>query len=112
MNVYPIHTNTADKRHWVVRWLRYTGYLEVIAVVLVGLFYSYNMLTPLLYMAFQIDVTICALIAIILGGFVSFVAGLGISLPCWALSMMIDDLHALRVYSQGYSVTDVRPRGE
>ena len=110
MNVYPIHADTANKRHWVVRWLRYTGFLEVIAAVGVGMFYAYTMLAPMLAFSFGIDGTVSVVIALILGGFVSFVAGLGISLPAWALSMMIDDLHALRVYNQGYAVTDNRQR--
>ena len=108
MNVFPLHTETANRRHWVVRWLRYTGYLEVVTAVVVGLFYSYNMLAPLIALTFSIDGTVSIVLSLIVGGFVSFVIGLGISLPCWALSMMIDDLHALRVYSQGYVVMDER----
>lgn len=108
MNIFPLHKDTADKKHWVVRWLRYTGYLEVIAAVIVGLIYTYNLLTPILYMALRIDATLCAIIALVLGGFVSFVAGLAISLPAWAMSMMIDDLHAMRQYMQGYVVMDDR----
>ena len=108
MNVFPLHKETADKKHWVVRWLRYTGYLEVLAAVIVGVFYSYTILAPMLYEMLQIDSNICILIAVAFGGFVSFVAGLAISLPAWAMSMMIDDLHALRVYGQGYVVMDDR----
>ena len=111
MNIFPIHRETAQKRHWVVRWLRYTGYLEVIAAVIVGLIYSYNLLTPILYMALRIDATLCAIIALILGGFVSFVAGLAVSLPAWALSLVIDDLHALRIYHHGFVVMDGRQDG-
>lgn len=111
MNIFPLHKDTADKKHWIVRWLRYTGYLEVIAAVIVGLIYSYNMLTPILYMALRIDATLCAIIALILGGFVSFVAGLAVSLPAWALSLVIDDLHALRIYHQGFVVMDGRQDG-
>ena len=108
MNIFPLHKDTADKKHWVVRWLRYTGYLEVIAVVLVGIVCANNLLVPLLSEAFNITWETARLIAVIPGGFLSFVVGLGISLPCWALSMMIDDLHALRVYNQGYVVMDDR----
>ena len=106
MTIYPIQGANADKKHWVVKWLRYTGYLEVIAAVIAGVFYSFSMLAPLLYMATGLDPSICAVIAVVGGGFVSFVAGLAISLPAWALSMVIDDLHALRLYHQGFAVTD------
>ena len=108
MNIYPMQGADADKKHWVVKWLRYTGYLEIIAAVLVGIFYAYSLLTPLLYMATGIDPTICAVITVVGGGFISFVAGLAISLPVWALSMVIDDLHALRLYHQGFAVTEWR----
>jgi len=108
MNVFPIHAETAAKKHWIVRWLRYTGYLEIIAAVLVGLFYSYNLLTPMFYMATQADPTICAVVALVLGGFISFVAGLAITLPVWALSMLLDDIHVMRLNSQGYVVMDGR----
>lgn len=105
MNILPMNAH-ADKKHWVVRWLRYTGYMEVIAAVVVGLFYSYTMLARLIAFTFGLDITPSTIIALLLGGFVSFVVGLGISLPAWALAMMIDDLHALRLYNSGYVVMD------
>ena len=108
MNIFPLHRDTADKKHWVVRWLRYTGYLEVIAAVIVGLIYSNNIGAPLIAELLNISWETGRLIAVLLGGFLSFVAGLAISLPTWALALVIDDLHALRVYSQGYVVMDDR----
>lgn len=105
MNIYPIHSQTAARKHWVVRWLRYTGYLEVTAAVIVGVFYATTFGTPLLVASFDIDPTLCAIITIILGGFLSFAVGLSITLPTWALAMVIDDLHALRMYNEGYVVT-------
>ena len=108
MNVFPLQAETAKKRHWVVRWLRYYSTFEVILAVLVGLFYSYNMLTPMAIQTTGMDPTLCAVLALIIGGLVSFALGLAISLPFWALALVIDDLHALRLYGQGYVVMDDR----
>lgn len=106
MTIYPIQGASADRRHWVVKWLRYTGYMEVIAAVIVGIFYSYSMLTPMIAMMTGFDAGISLAISLLFGGLISFVAGLAISLPAWALSMVIDDIHALRIYHQGFVVTD------
>ena len=111
MNIFPLHRDTADKKHWVVRWLRYTGFMEVIAAVIVGLIYSNNIGAPLIAELLNISWETGRLIAVILGGFLSFVAGLAVSLPTWALALVIDDLHALRVYNQGYVVMDGKQEG-
>lgn len=105
MTVYPIQGATADRKHWVVRWLRYTGYMEIIAAVAFGLFYSYSLGAPLLFTVFG-DRAAATAVALLLGGFVSFMAGLAITLPVWALSMVIDDLHAMRQYMQGFAISD------
>ena len=105
MNIYPRHSQTAARKHWVVRWLRYTGYLEIIVIVSVGMFYSYNFFAPMLSNMLRLEIIICQCIAVVLGILISFVIGLGITLPTWALAMVIDDLHALRMYNQGYVVT-------
>ena len=110
MNVFPIHTDTPASRHWVVRWLRYTGYMEVIAAVILGVYYSAVFLAPRIQFQLNLDMNVCILIAALFGGFIAFVAGLGISLPAWALALVIDDLHALRLYNQGYVITDDRKR--
>ena len=106
MNIFPIYRDNAQKRHWIVRWLRYTGFMEVASAVIVGLIYSNNIGAPLVSEILDVSWETGRFIAVLLGGFLSFVAGLAISLPTWALSLVIDDLHALRVYGQGYVVMD------
>lgn len=101
MKIYPIKLVEADKKHWVVRWLRYDGYLICAAAVFFGIYYAYNLLTPYLVLSLGSDPTLTAILSMLAGAFVGFVAGLGISLPCWAISMAIDDLHALRLYASG-----------
>ena len=105
--IYPIHAEDAARRHWIVRWLRYTGYFEVIAVVVAGIAYANLYFTPVLWELLRIDHGLCPLIAVLLGALVSFVAGLAVTLPVWGLALVFDDLHALRVYASGYaSYTD------
>ena len=106
MTIYPIQGANADRRHWVVKWLRITGYLEVIAAVGFGVFYSFSMLTPMVSMMTGLDPSVALVISLVLGGLLSFALGLAVSLPVWALSMVIDDLHALRIYHQGFAVTE------
>ena len=106
MNIFPIQIDTAKKRHWVVRWLRFYAFFEVIVAVLAGMFYAYNLLTPMAIQLTGMDPTVCAAIVLALGGLVSFALGLALSLPAWALSLVIDDLHALRLYHQGFVVLD------
>lgn len=107
MTVYPIKVAAADRKHWVVRWLRYTGYAEIIASVAVGLIYAYSLLTPLLFELFR-DRTTAIALALLTGGVGSLVLGFAITLPVWALSMVIDDLHAMRQYMQGFAISDRR----
>ena len=40
MNIFPLHAEEARKRHWVVRTLRYFGYLDAIAGIIVGIVYG------------------------------------------------------------------------
>ena len=108
MNIFPINAEAAKKRHWVVRWLRAYAIIEVVLAVLVGLAYSYNLLTPMVIQSTHMDPTICAALALLIGGLVSFALGLAVSLPFWALATVIDDLHALRIYAQGLVVMDGR----
>ena len=111
MNIFPINAEAAKKRHWVVRWLRAYAIIEVVLAVLVGLAYSYNLLTPMAMQVTGMDPTLCAVLVLILGGLVSFALGLAISLPFWALATVIDDIHALRIYAQGLVVMDGRQNG-
>lgn len=107
MTVYPIKGAEADRKHWVVRWLRYTGYAEIIAAVAVGLFYAYSMLAPMLFPMLG-DSTAAIIVSLVLGGIGSLLVGLALTLPVWALAMVIDDLHAMRQYMQGFAVSDRR----
>ena len=102
MNILPMNRAEADRRHWVVRMLRYFGYLWAVAGIVSGVVFGNNIVG--FYIATTLGSTfeIGSAIGIILGGFLGFVGGLIVGLPFWGLSMLIDDLHAVRQYMQGF----------
>ena len=106
MNIYPIHSQTAARKHWIVRILRYFGFLTVIAGTICGTLYARAMFTVLLSEAFNISLETSQLIVIVLAAILSFGASMLVTLPYWGLALMIDDLHALRLYASGYVVHD------
>ena len=110
MNIFPVRRADSEKRHWVVRWLRYNGYIICIAATISGAVLAYNYGAMLFaFMGSSADEILSwvfAIVTLLLGGLVGFVAGLGISLPFWGLALMIDDLHAIRIHSGGYAATD------
>ncbi len=104
MNVFPMNRDEAKKKHWVVRWLRNIGYLICIASTIGGavgaLQYAGAVLPP-------VDGSYAFLIAaltLIFGGLIGLTVGLGISLPYWAISLALDDLHTMRQYMQGFVI--------
>lgn len=103
MNIMPMNRASADKKHWVVRWLRYDGYFICIVATLLGIYYG-NVYGMLLFGVSSNEsmAWLFAALSIVLGGLAGFVAGLTVSLPCWAISMAIDDMHAMRQYMQGF----------
>lgn len=103
MKILPIFKKEADKKHWVVRWLRYYGFFICIAAIIAGVYYG-NFYGAMLFGGEQNETMawIYGVLSLLIGGFLGFVAGLTISLPCWAISMAIDDMHAMRQYMQGF----------
>ena len=106
MRIYPVNGIEANNRHWVVRMLRYFGYMWAIGGTIAGAAYGYSLLG--LYIAAMLGTSfgVGAVLGVALGGFVGFVGGLVIGLPFWAMALIVDDLHALRIYSSGYFTTD------
>ena len=97
-----MNKSEADKKHWVVRMLRYFGYLWAVAGVVTGVVYGNNIGAYFLMQTFGMSYEIASAIGMIVGGFAGFVGGLIVGLPFWGMSMIIDDLHAMRQYMQGF----------
>ena len=104
--ISPVYADMAKRRHWIVRWLRYTAFFEVAALTVVGVIMSRQYASILVYDFYGEHSALAETLAVALGGFLSFVAALGVTLPTWALALVIDDLHALRLNSQGYTIQD------
>ena len=104
MNIYPMHADAADRRHWVVRVLRVFGYIDAVAGVLLGIFYGYSMGAMFIMQITGLPATSAVIIGIVVGVLLGLAVGLMIGLPVWALSMLIDDIHALRLYASAYIV--------
>lgn len=103
MNIFPIHSDQANRRHWVVRLLRYFGYLVVGAAVLFGLLRGRVLLGLMIEQATGMDMELAAALGTVLGLLGGFLGGMLVSLPLWAMALIADDLHALRVYASGYA---------
>ena len=109
MNIFPLHAEEARRRHWVVRTLRYFGYLDAIAGIIVGLALG-NAMGPLLLYQLGVPFTTADIIAPPLGGLLGFCVGLLVGLPFWGLALIADDLHALRIYASGMVVLEDRQK--
>lgn len=102
MHIKPIYRETANKKHWVVRWLRGIGVFICILGAVFGIIAGSQYARALLN-RYSYDAEVALTYA--LGGIIGLLAGLAVSLPYWALSLLLDDIHALRIYASGY-VTD------
>jgi len=106
MRIYPVNGIDANRRHWVVRMLRYFGYIWAVIGTIGGALYGYRMGALFVVAYLNTSFEIGAVVGVALGALVGFVGGLVIGLPFWAMSMIVDDLHALRIYASGYMTTD------
>lgn len=106
MNIFPIHSYEPKDRPWVIRSLRYMGYLLVIISVIVGVFFLGPGLNVYVASALNLDYNGASMIALILGGLAGLLGGLAITLPYWSLAMLLDDIHAIRVQTAGYASVD------
>lgn len=104
MNIFPVKREDADRHHWVVRCLRYYGYLIATVGLIVGfLIGSENVAQLLLQISDWPKFLVVALSTLVCGLF-GLCLGLLASLPMWAVSMALDDMHAMRQYMQGFVV--------
>lgn len=103
MNIFPIHSDQANRRHWVVRLLRCFGYIIVGAAVLFGLLRGRVLLSLLIEQTTGLDMELSAALGTVLGVLGGFLGGMLVSLPLWTMALIADDLHALRVYATGYA---------
>lgn len=102
MNILPMYRIDADRHHWVVKCLRLYGYIICAIFIIAGfaagsVFFSYMAMS-----AFNISKWVAVPLMTFLGGVIGFIAGALFTIPIWGISMLIDDIHALRLYAAGY----------
>ena len=103
MNILPIFDEQAQRKHWVVRWLRNMGHFICFLAGVSGVFGALSLFAPFANdMSSQGALIVFDVLVAILGCCVGALAGCIIGLPYWGLAMLLDDLHALRVYASGY----------
>lgn len=105
MNIFPVHTYEPKDRPWVIRTLRYLGFIEVIGAMLTGILYGGNLVGPLIQQAFNLPAEVSFVITVILGALIGFCAGLIVTVPTWGLAMLLDDIHAIRLQTSAYVTT-------
>ena len=102
MNIFPMNREQADKHHWVVRFMRYYGYIITTLCLITGFAVGSSTVSQMLITGFSFPKLPAVMLATFVCGVIGFGIGLLISLPAWAISMCIDDLHAMRQYMQGF----------
>ena len=109
MKITPIAKAQAEKHHWIVKWLRFCGYCIIIASGIIGSDYFGRAIKLLIVRYFVASADFADWFGKLLGALLGMVAGLFLSLSTWGLSLVIDDLHALRIYASGF-VTEEEPK--
>lgn len=105
MNIFPLHSYEPKDRPWVIRLLRYMGYLIVFLSAVLG----FTMLPRVIAAYLAINIYSAGdlyPLAEILGGILGLLGGFIISVPYWGLAMLLDDIHAIRVQSSAYVTMD------
>ena len=105
MNIFPVHADQLTRRHWIVRCLRFLGYCIPVVSTLIGFLHGsvlLGILLPFFGMAFEL----AGSLGTVLGGLIGLIGGLISSLPVWAFALVVEDIHALRVYASGYASSD------
>lgn len=103
MNISPLHTYEPKDRPWVIRWLRYMGYLSVLISIIVGIIVLSPIFTQFVATFYNLDYNGASGFGYILGAVAGFFGGLILSVPYWAIAMLLDDIRAIRAQTSGYA---------
>lgn len=107
LNAFPVY-RLSEKSHWVVQWLRIVAKTLIVLVEVGGICCSYFFLTPVLMKYVAMDSTYCAILSIVIGALGASLVGVAFCLPLLGMALMLDDLHALRLYASGYTISNKR----
>lgn len=102
MNIFPLHLEEAARKHWVVRCLRYYGYLITVICMIAGFAIGSETVSQMFLQITSLPKIVVVALSTLVCGVLGLCVGLLISLPMWAVSMALDDMHAMRQYMQGF----------
>lgn len=104
MNIFPMNKEQADKHHWVVRCLRNYGYIITVVCMIAGFAIGSENAAQMMIQATNWPKLLAVAVPTLICGLLGLCMGLLASLPMWAISMALDDMHAMRQYMQGFVI--------
>ena len=105
MNIIPKYQQQAQKSGWIVKFFFILGLLQVIICIVLGVTVAPPFISELMFqMGFYTPDLRAS--SILIGLAVGIIVGLFSGLVFFALSQVIDDLHAIRVQTSGYVSTE------
>jgi len=104
MNIFPMNRENADNHHWVVRCLRYYGYFVTTICLIAGYAVGSGYVAQILIQDTGWPKLLAVALSTLICGILGLCVGLLASLPMWAISMALDDMHAMRQYMQGFII--------
>jgi len=100
--IFPKYAEETAKKSWIIRTLEIYGVLTVIGAALSGFFVAGPVIAAWLMKTVSTDYNTASLGGRILGLIGGIFSGLWVSLPAFALAMVIDDIHATRLQTGAY----------
>ena len=100
--IFPKYAEETAKKSWIIRTLEIYGVLTVIGAALSGLFVGGPIIAAWLMKTVTTDYNTASLGGRVLGLIGGIFSGLWVSLPAFALAMVIDDIHATRLQTGAY----------
>ena len=101
--IFPKYAEETSKKSWIIRTLEIYGVLTVIGAILSGTFIGGPYIGIWFRSIFrQYTVETARTVGMIIGFISGFFSGLWLSLPAFALAMVIDDIHATRLQTGAY----------
>ena len=97
--IYPKYMEDANKSHWTVKLLRVFGVLQIIGCTAIGALYGAALIQTA---GLGEDLGVAGALTTILGLLIGLMVGIISSVGTWAVALVIDDIHAMRINSSAY----------
>ena len=108
--IYPKDQKAAAKPTWIVVFLYLIGLLHVVGCIIVGALFGGQIIAAWLVQNGLMARDTASVSATIIGIVAGVIVGLFSGLLFFALSQVIDDIHAIRIQTAGYTAVDTDDR--